>query len=95
MYIITSAICGLNEGVIKVTNQAAINDVETVIKLIFTPINAMIVLSVLGNTFGKVKDKVIGTDKAGKRIIILLIVFIAILIFEAGYIGDFMRGLLG
>lgn len=91
-------ICGMNEGAITITNQAAINDIETVIKLIFTPINAMLVLSVLGNTFGKVKDQAIGMDKAGKRIMILIVVFVVLLVIEASYIGGFMKylsGLLG
>lgn len=58
MYIITSVICALNAKGINV-NENALNDVESVMKLIFTPINALIVLSLLGNTFGKVKDNVI------------------------------------
>lgn len=63
MYLISIAISGLNTADITVTNQSAIHDVkiviETIAKFIFTPINAMLVLSVLGNTFGKVKDRVI------------------------------------
>lgn len=94
MYIITSVICSLNAKGINV-NENALNDVESVIRMIFTPINSLIVLSLLGNTFGKVKDNVISTEKAGKRLIIIAVAFIVILIFESSYMGGFIRGLLG
>ncbi len=58
MYFITSLICSMNAKGINVKEEA-LNDVQSVIKLIFTPINSLIVLSYLGNTFGKVKDNVI------------------------------------
>ena len=95
MYTITSIICSVNIKGITVKSEAALADTLSVMKLIFTPINSMIVLASLGNTFGKVKDKAIGTDKAGKRIIIMLVVFVLVLIFESSYIADFIHGLLG
>lgn len=95
MYGITSIICGIDSKGVEIKSEAALKDVVTVMKLIFTPINAMVLLASLGNVFGKVKDKVYGTDKAGKRVIIILVVFVALLIFEKGYIADFITGLLG
>lgn len=59
MYFITSIICTMNGKGISSNKVAALNDVESVLNLIFTPINSLIVLSLLGNTFGKVKDNVI------------------------------------
>lgn len=95
IYFLTSIICNIETKGIIVENEQAINDVKSVIKAIFTPINSIIILSTLGNTFGKVKDGVIDTDKAGKRIIIMLVIFLLILIFEANYIGNFIQILLG
>ena len=95
MYIITAIICNIDANEITVKSEAALDEVLTVLKLIFTPINAMVLLASLGNVFGKVKDKVYGTDKAGKRVIIIIAVFILLIIFEKSYIGDFIRGLLG
>ena len=94
MYGITSLICNMSAAGLNIEKEEALNDTVTVMKLIFTPINSMIVLASLGNTFGKVKDQVIDVNKAGKRIIILLVIFVLILIFEANYIGDFINGLL-
>ena len=52
-------ICGMDAKGIEVKSEEALNDTVTVMKLIFTPVNALIILSALGNTLGKVKDKVI------------------------------------
>lgn len=95
MYGITSVICNMNTEGMVVKSEAALKDTVTVMKLIFTPINSMVVFGVLGNTFGKVKDQVIDMSKAGMRVIILLVVFVLLLIFEVNYIGDFITGLLG
>ncbi len=43
---------------IRVKSEAALGDIESVMKLIFTPINAMVVLASFGNIFGKLKDQV-------------------------------------
>lgn len=95
MYLLTSIICKMGEAGLNSKNEEALNDVTSVMKWIFTPINSMVVLGILGNVFGKIKDKVIDTSKAGKRIIILLVIFIIMLIFETNYIGGFIQSLLG
>ena len=98
MYILTSIICGMSASSINVTDlntQNALNDVELVIKLLFTPINSIVLLASMGNTFGKIKDQSIEIDKAGKRMIIILVVFIVLLIIEANYMGGFISNLLG
>jgi len=93
MYFITSIICAVDLKGINV-NEKAIDETIGVVKMIFTPLNAMIALASIGNTFGKVKDKVLDTDKAGKRLIIILIAFIVILVFETNYIRHFINGTL-
>ena len=95
MYGITSIICSIKSNGIKVNNVNAINDTLGVIKMIFTPMNAMILLAPLGNIFGKAKDKGISADSAGKRLLLLIIIFVIIIIFEANYIGGFITNLLG
>ncbi len=95
MYAITSIICAIDTTGIEVKSEQALKDTLSVVKWIFTPINALVALSSLGNTFGKVKDKVITTDKARKRLIIIGIVLIILFIFETSYIKSFISGLLG
>lgn len=95
IYALTSMICGISTKGIEVKSEDALNDTVSVMKFIFTPINSMIILSFLGNIFGKVKDQAIDTSKAGKHILILLVAFIIILVFETSYIGNFVTGLLG
>ena len=95
MYGITCIICTIKSDGIKTTNQAAINDTLGVIKMLFTPINAIILLAPLGNIFGKVKDKVIKAEAARRILLIYSILFIIIIIFEVKYIGSFISNLLG
>lgn len=59
MYLVTSMISNSAINGIQVQSEEAINEVASVMKLIFTPINSIILLASLGNVFGKVKDKVI------------------------------------
>ena len=94
MYAITSIICSIQSSGIEVKNDEALKQTVNVIKLIFTPTNALMLLAVLGNTFGKLKDKVIEEEKAKKRLIIILIAFIVILFFESNYIRNFITGVL-
>lgn len=95
MYGITSIICMMSTKGVQVQNREAIDETIGVIKMIFTPINSMLGLASLGNVFGKAKDQIIDTDKAGKRLIIIIIAFIIVLVFEKGYISDFIHGVLG
>lgn len=95
MYGVTSLICAIDTSGVQVENEQALNDTVSVIKMIFTPLNAMIILSSIGNTFGKAKDQYITTEKAGKRLLIILIATIVILVFETNYIKDFITGVLG
>ena len=95
MYGITSLICVMKSDGIKVNNKDAINDTLSVIKMIFTPINGVIFLAPLGRIVGKAHDSIISTDSAGKRILVLIIIFAIIMIFETNYIGNFISNLLG
>ena len=95
MFGLTSILCVLKSNGIKVNNVDAINDTLSVIKMIFTPINALILLAPLGNIVGKAYDQIITTESAGKRVLILLIIFVIVIIFETNYIGNFISNLLG
>jgi len=95
MYGITSIICAVDTSGIEVKNEQALKDTISVVKWIFTPINALIALTSIGNTLGKAKDQEITTDKAGKRLMIILIALIVIFVFESSYIKSFINGVLG
>ena len=94
MYIVTSIICAIGSNGIEIENEERLKQTTSVVKLIFTPINALMLLTVLGNTFGKVKDEVLDEGKANKRLLITIIAFIIILCFETNYIKDFILGVL-
>lgn len=94
MYIITSVICAISTGKIEVQDERILNDVVGTAKWIFTPINALIVIGSIGNTIGKAKDKIISSDKAGKRLVIIGFCTIIIFIFEVNYISNFVSGVI-
>ena len=95
MYFLTSFICYTKTIGLEVKSEEALKDTVGIMKMIFTPINAMIIVSAIGNVFGKAKDQIISTDKAGKRLIIVIVAFILILVYESNYIGRFITELLG
>lgn len=95
MYGITSLMCTTNINGVQVKNGQALEDTVSVMKWIFTPINALIALCSIGNTLGKAKDQEITPDKAGKRLMIIGIALIIIFIFESNYIRNFITGVLG
>lgn len=95
MFVITTVICNIKISGITIENEEALKETVNVMKIIFIPINAMIGLSPIGNVLGKLKDKVIELEKAKKRLIIILVIFVLMLIFEANYIGNFITDLLG
>ena len=68
----------LTLAISNIENKDILKNVLKVVKMIFTPVNGMIGLSLIGNTFGKAKDKVISTDKAGRRLMGILIIFIIV-----------------
>ena len=93
MYLFTSILCGISTGGLEVKNEKAFNTVVIVTNLLFTPINALVILSFLGNVFGKLKDKDLEMSKASKFFMILAVIIILIVIFETRYMGEFIRGL--
>ena len=95
MFGIVSIMCAMKSDLIKTTDETLINNALTVIKIFITPINAIILLVPLGRTLCKAYDEVITTGSATKRIGILLVAFFIVLIFELGYIGNFISNLLG
>lgn len=94
MYGITSIMCTTKIEGIQVKNGQALEDTVSVMKWIFTPINALVALCSIGNTLGKAKDKEITPDKAGKRLMIIAIALIIIFVFESNYIKNFINGVL-
>ena len=95
MYGIVCILCALKSDLIRTDNENAIKDTLNIIKMFITPINAIIILTPIGNIVGKVYDEVITTKVATRRIAIFLVIFILALLFEASYIGSFINNLLG
>ena len=55
MYLLTTLICSIKSSGIRVENQEAINQTLNVIKMIFTPINGIIILASLRQLIWKSK----------------------------------------
>lgn len=94
MYIVTAIVGNIATSGINVKSELALKDALLAMKLLFTPINSMIVFGSLGNIFGKLKENTIGTDKAGTRVIIMLVALVIMLVIEASIIGGFVKDIL-
>ena len=93
VFIITVIICFISTGGIN-ANVKYISIARNASILIFAPINAIISLPYISNTFNKYKDKRINQTELKKRILIFSIILIFVLIFEIGYIEDFETGII-
>ncbi len=68
--------------------------IQNILVLIFTGINAIIVMPQIGKLLEKIKENEIEKEKLKKRIILLIILFILCIFFERGYMKDTQEGIL-
>lgn len=92
--ILTLVLC----NIISMQINIGTNDQKSITKitstLIFSPINCIIILPIIGNTLSKYKEEVINYIRIRKRFILCSILLIILVIAEFGYIKQFQIGLL-
>ena len=69
-------------------NQEIMKTIRKVFVLVFTIVNGYILLPYSFNILEKIKNAEIGKEKVQKKIIIILVVFIIIAIFESKYLSN-------
>lgn len=94
MYVITLIIFQIAKGGITYEKIEIQKSVQNVLVSIFSAINGMIVMPQIGKILDKINEDEIKKEEVKKKGIILLIVFILCLVFEAGYMKDTQKGIL-
>ena len=87
-WIITYIIYNVSKMGITYENQEIMKTIRKVFVLVFTIVNGYILLPYSFNILEKIKNAEIGKEKVQKKIIIILVVFIIIAIFESKYLSN-------
>ncbi len=94
MFVITLIIFQTTKGGINYENAQIKANVQNVLVIIFTGINAIIVMPQIGRMLDKVSEGEIEKDVLKKKLIILLIIFIICILIERGYMKSTQEGIL-
>ena len=95
IYIITIIIYNIGGNPIgKELGKASVTFNRTMLS-VFLGINGLIIMPQIGSALNKYNDKQIDEKSLKKRIIIILVIFIAFLIFEYNYIKDMQTSMIG
>ena len=79
---------------IEFEKGAIATEIKNIVVLVFTGLNAMIVLPFIARTLEKVDSGEIEKDELSKKIVILIIIFIICMIIECNYMKNTQEGIL-
>lgn len=93
-YFITLIIYQLTKGSIIYPSEEMQKTVSNTLILVFTGLNSLILLPFTANVFDKILEEEIDKNQAQKRFIIILIVLVACIFIEKGYLKDTQEGII-
>ena len=93
-YLITVIIYHFSKGNIIYPNEEMEKTVSNILIFVFTGLNSLILLPFIANLFDKILEEEIEKDKAQKRFIIILIIFVVCIFIENGYLKDTQEGII-
>lgn len=79
---------------VEYENTKMIGNIRNMILAVFVPVNGLIVMPYLANLLSKIGSNNITQEKFKKRLVILVITFFVILIFECSYFKSTQLGIL-
>ncbi len=88
MYVITLFVFQMTKGGIIYENPEMQKGIQNILVAIFTGINGIIIMPQIARIWDKIQEDETKKEILGKRIIILIIVFIVCLILESNYMKD-------
>ena len=94
VYIITFIIFNISKVGINYENKEILKLVQTIFVILFTIINGYILLPYIFKKLEQIDNDEIEKEKLVKGIVILLVLFIFIAIFEVSYLGSIQSGIL-
>lgn len=78
---------------VNYTNNAMVGNVRNMLLAVFVPVNGLITMPYLANMLSKIGTNEITKEKFKKRLIILVIIFLVVLIFECSYFKSTQIGI--
>ena len=94
IYLITLLVNSFAQNGIEFEKEAIAKEIKNILVLVFTGLNAMIVLPFIARTLEKVDSGEIEKDELSKKIVILIIIFIICMIIECNYMKNTQEGIL-
>lgn len=94
LFIITFIMFNISKQDISYDSEQEMQDVRNVLVILFTLINALIIMPIISKTISKMREKEITEEQLKKRFIVILVVFVIILIFECGYMKNIQQQIL-
>lgn len=94
VYIITFIIYNISKTGIQYSNEEIMKSIQSVFVLLFTIVNGYILLPYIFKIFEQIDNNEIDKEKFQKRMIIIIILFIIIAIFECKYLSNSQMGIL-
>lgn len=93
MFIVTLIVFNISSNGIKFENAEVTGKVKNMLLAVFIPVNGLITMPYLASLFGKASLNEIEKDKLNKRLLILIVLFIIIMIFEYSYFKSTQQGI--
>ncbi len=94
MYVTTLFVFQMTKGGITYENPEMQKGIQNILVAVFTGINGIIIMPQIARIWDKMQEEERNKEVLGKRIIILIIVFIVCLIFESNYMKDTQESIL-
>ena len=94
VYIITFIIFSISKIGINYQSKEVMKTIQTIFVILFTIINGYILLPYIFKKLQQIDNDEIEKEKLIKGIVILLILFIVVAIFEVSYLGEIQSGIL-
>ena len=90
---ITSIVYSISSNGINYTDAAVQHEISRILVLVFTPINGIAFMPILGRILSQAKFEEITIQEAAKRVIILALVLLVILFVEVKYLQNIQLGI--
>ena len=94
IFVITFVVFNISKSDLIYNKEEEMQAVRTILVILFTIINGLIVMPSIAKTLGKIFESDIDKQTAKMRLIITLAIFVLILIFECGYLKNIQKEIL-
>ena len=94
IFIVTLVIFNISANGVAYENKDIEQNVRYVMVIVFTIINAIIIIPPFAKTFGRINDKTINISQAKNHFIFLLVISAVVLFFESTYLKGVQQGIL-